>query len=88
MPTSQVVGFRLLFAGFILVLIGVILIIASSLLGDSNVSAGAIIFIGPIPIILGTGINAHLAIFLAAIFTILCLIVFFLTRRMKGQFDE
>jgi uncharacterized membrane protein len=83
MSRSQGLGFKLLLAGFILILSGVILIIASSLLGDGSVSTGVAIFVGPIPIIIGTGINALLAVFLAAVLTILCLIVFFLMKRMK-----
>jgi len=61
----------------------VILVVASSLLGNGSVSTGVIIFVGPIPIIIGTGVNALLAILLAAVFTILCLIVCFLVRRMN-----
>jgi len=83
MLRSQALGFKLLLAGFLLILSGVILVVASSLLGNGSVSTGVIIFVGPIPIIIGTGVNALLAILLAAVFTILCLIVFFLVRRMK-----
>ena len=83
MSRSQNVGFKLLLAGFVLILSGVTLIVASSLLEGGSVSTGVIIFIGPIPIIIGTGVHSVLAIFLAAVFTILCLIVFFLMRRMK-----
>jgi len=83
MLRSQALGFKLLLAGFLLILSGVILVVASSLLGNGSVSTGVIIFVGPIPIIIGTGVNALLAILLAAVFTILCLIVCFLVRRMK-----
>jgi len=43
--------------GFFLVLIGIAVIIAASLSGDQNGSAsmGTVIFIGPLPVVLGVG---------------------------------
>ena len=73
---------RLLLFGFVLMFVGVIVIVASVFLGgDENVSGGAIIFVGPIPIILGAGTDAFLAIVLAAVLTVIGFIVFFWMRR-------
>jgi uncharacterized membrane protein len=62
-------------------LAGVILMVASFPISESDVSTGIIVIIGPIPIIIGTGPHAFFAIFLAAALTILCLILFFFVRR-------
>ena len=70
-----VLGFILMFAGII------ILIAASALQGNMDISSGGIVFIGPIPIIFGVGPNAYLAILLAAILTIIGFIMFFRLRK-------
>ncbi len=73
---------KLLLLGFAVMFVGIIVIMASALLsGDADVSGGAIIFVGPIPIILGSGTDAFLAIVLAAVLTIIGFIVFFWMRR-------
>ncbi len=73
---------KLLPLGFMLIFAGVIVIVASALFsGDSNVSGGAIIFVGPIPIIVGAGTDPFLAVVLAAALTVIGFIVFFWMRR-------
>jgi uncharacterized membrane protein len=73
---------KLFLLGFLLMFAGVVVIMASALLeGDANVSGGAVIFVGPIPIILGSGPNAFLAVILAAVLTIIGFIVFLWMRK-------
>jgi uncharacterized membrane protein len=73
---------KLFFVGFFLMFAGVIvLIIVAALQGNSSVSGGLIIFVGPIPIILGSGPYSVFAILFAVILTIIGFIVFFLLRR-------
>ncbi len=73
---------KLFLVGFVLLFVGVIVIMVSALLsGDANVSGGAIIFVGPIPIILGAGADAFLAMVLAAVLTIIGFVVFFWMRK-------
>ena len=73
---------KLLLFGFVLMFVGVVVILASAFLGgDADVSGGVIIFVGPIPIILGAGANAFLATVMAAVLTIIGFIVFFWMRR-------
>jgi uncharacterized membrane protein len=73
---------QLFFVGFFLAFIGfVVLIIATALQGNLSVSEGLIIFIGPIPIILGSGPYSVFAILLAVILTVIGFIVFFLLRK-------
>jgi uncharacterized membrane protein len=77
---------RLFLFGFLLIFAGVIVIMASAFLsGDVNVSGGGLVFVGPIPIILGAGTDAFLAIILAAVLTVIGFIVFFWIRK---QFSE
>jgi len=73
---------KLLLLGFLLMFAGVVVILASAFLGgDADVSGGVMIFVGPIPIILGAGADAFLAIVLAAVLTVIGFVVFFWMRR-------
>jgi uncharacterized membrane protein len=69
-------------ASFALVLIGmIVMMIASFSQGQGATSGGAVILIGPIPIILGSGPESTWLIALAAIITMVALVVFLVTRR-------
>ena len=73
---------KLFFVGVLLTFIGFIVLIISTVLQEnSSVSGGLIIFVGPIPIILGSGPYAVFTILLAVILTIIGFIVFFLLRK-------
>jgi uncharacterized membrane protein len=70
------------FASFALVFIGmVVMMIASFSQGHRAASSGVVILIGPIPIILGSGPESTWLIALAAIISIIALVVFLFTRR-------
>ena len=72
---------KLFLLGFALIFLGMIFLIASSILyGNVQTTIGIVILVGPIPIILGSGPYSMFAILLATILTILG-IVFFLLRR-------
>jgi uncharacterized membrane protein len=72
----------ILFASFALVFIGmVVMMIASFSQGHGATSGGVVILIGPIPIILGSGPESTWLIALAAIITMIALVVFLLGRR-------
>lgn len=78
-------SFKLFFLGFFLMFVGVVvLIIAAALQGDTNLSVGSVVFIGPIPVILGAGPYAFFAILLAVILTIVGFVVFFWLRKTKA----
>jgi uncharacterized protein (TIGR00304 family) len=80
--TVNVAATWILIIGFTLMLIGItILIAATALQGNMDVSGGGIVFIGPIPIIFGAGPNAFLAILLAAVLTIIGFLMFFWLRK-------
>ena len=52
-----------------------------SLSGPSGVSGGAVILIGPIPIVLGTGPYSVTLIAIAVVLTIFALVFYFVLRR-------
>ncbi len=80
--SSSNVPIHLFLFGLVLMFVGVVVIVVSALVaGDANVSGGAIVFVGPVPIILGAGTDAFLAIVLAAVLTIIGFVVFFWMRR-------
>jgi uncharacterized membrane protein len=72
--------------GFIIVILGVIiLIIATAVSGNGSTGYGIIIFIGPIPIVLGSNPEAIWLILFAIILTALNIVVFLLMRRRSGE---
>jgi len=72
--------------GLLLMFAGVIVLVVSALLGgNGTVSGGAIIFVGPIPIVLGAGPHAFLAVVLAAVLTVIGFAVFFWMRRQFSK---
>jgi len=76
----------IIFASFALVLIGMILmIIASMTQGQGAMSSGAVILIGPIPIILGGGPQSGWLILLGAIITVVAFAAFLLARRKTDR---
>ncbi len=80
--TSSSLPLKLFLFGFILMFAGVVVLVASALLGgNGSVSGGVVIFVGPIPIIFGAGPYASLAIVSAAILTIIGFVMFFWLRR-------
>jgi uncharacterized membrane protein len=72
----------ILFASFAMVFVGMILMmIASFTQGHGSTSGGAVILVGPIPIILGGGPESTWMTLLAAAITVIALVAFLLTRR-------
>ncbi len=84
MTVSQI-GFPLVIFGFILALVAVILLAIRSKTGGSKTRGGAVLFIGPIPIIFGTDresakILVALTIILMAVVLVFMLLPSLLTR--------
>jgi len=75
--------FKLFILSFLLIFVGVIFIIVSAVLEGTLNSAGVILILGPLPIILGTGPYATLALVLAVILTILSIVTFLVFRRRR-----
>jgi len=70
------------FASFAMIFVGMILMMISSFTkGQGITSGGAVILIGPIPIILGGGPESTWLILLAAIITVMALVAFLIAKR-------
>lgn len=67
---------KLLFLGFLLIFLGVIFILFSIFLSEGTATFGGIILIGPIPIIVGVGPHALLAIIVAFVLTLISILLF------------
>ncbi|MCW4017566.1 MAG: DUF131 domain-containing protein [Candidatus Bathyarchaeota archaeon] len=70
-------------AGFALVFVGVIVIAVASALGGGNgsTSTGVVIFIGPFPIVFGSGPDAGGLITIGLIIAIISIVSFVVMRR-------
>lgn len=79
-------GFRgflaLFFIGFLTIFLGIIILIVAALsYGGGSVNFGALIFIGPFPIVIGAGPEASFMVLVAIILAVLGVIMFFIMRR-------
>ena len=65
-----------------LTFVGIIVLIVASLFGGGGeVSGGVILIVGFVPVILGAGPYASLAVLIAAVLTIIAFVVFVWTRK-------
>ena len=80
--SRSLLGFLIL--GIALVFIGIaVLMVASLVLGGSG-SVGGVIFIGPIPIVFGAGLDAGVLVIISVILAVLSIVLFLvLNRRVR-----
>jgi uncharacterized membrane protein len=71
----------LFFIAFAAIFVGILLMSLGSLSNLNSTSSGAIILVGPIPIVLGNGPYSFPLIALAAGFTVFAAVFFLLLRR-------
>jgi len=76
-------GTWLFFIAFAMIFIGMVLMAVGSLSNIGSISGGAVILIGPFPVILGAGPYSAVLIGLAIILTIFALAFYFLIRRAR-----
>ncbi|AEC52530.1 hypothetical protein PNA2_1615 [Pyrococcus sp. NA2] len=75
-------------AGIVMIIIGFMLVFLGTLISafgqphESNVEAGGVIMIGPIPIAFGTKRGVTLAMILAIVLMIMWFLFVFLSRRL------
>lgn len=67
--------------GFLLILIGTLILFVATMVYGLPTGFGLIVFIGPIPLILGAGQYSVLAIIFAVILTILAIAFYIILRR-------
>jgi uncharacterized membrane protein len=77
--------FILLIIGFALFFIGAMVLMVATLLSDDSASFGAVIFIGPFPIVIGAGPEATWMILFAVVLAVLTVLMFFILRRESGK---
>jgi uncharacterized membrane protein len=80
--------FLLLFLGFVLVVVGVVVVLVAAVLsGGGSVSGGAVIFIGPFPIVIGAGPDASWLVLVGIILAVLSVVLFFVMNRKMRRFE-
>jgi len=80
-PVSRRI-FLLLLAGFVLVVVGIMVVFVETVIyGSGSINGGAIIFIGPFPIVIGVGPDAALLVLFGIILAVLSIVLFFVMRR-------
>ena len=81
--------FMFLMLGFVVVIIGIILVMIASLFGGGSTSVGGVIFIGPFPIVIGAGPDAVWLIAISIAISIVMVLAFVLMRRRNyGQSSD
>ena len=74
--------FLFLILGFVLVFVGIIVIlIAVVLYGSGSANVGAVIFIGPFPIVIGAGPDVTWIVLFSIIIAVLSIVVFLVMNR-------
>ena len=75
---------RILAFGFVLILAGFVLLLLGSV-GESNVSTGGFVLIGPVPIVFGSGTNGSIVAVLAVCMGLLMLfLLILLAKRVRA----
>ncbi len=74
--------FVLFVVGFVLVLVGIIIVFVVSSFGGGGVgSGGVVIFIGPFPIVFGVGPGATWLVLIGVILSAISIAIFVISRR-------
>jgi uncharacterized membrane protein len=81
--------FLFLVLGFVLVVVGIaVILIATVLYGGGSASAGAVIFIGPFPIVIGAGPDVTLIVLFSIILAVLSVVVFLVMNRKIRRLES
>jgi len=79
--------FWLLIVGFVFVFIGIVIIFVAAILYSAGAaSAGAVIFIGPFPIVIGAGPDVTWIVLFSIIIAVLSILVFWVMNRRIRKF--
>jgi uncharacterized membrane protein len=80
--------FFLLTVGFVLVFVGIVVVLVAAVLsGGGSASAGAVIFIGPFPIVIGAGPDVTWIVLFSVILAVLSVVVFLVMNRKMRRFS-
>jgi uncharacterized membrane protein len=81
--------FLLLISGFVLVFVGIVVVlIAAGFYSGGSASAGAVIFIGPFPIVIGAGPDVTWIILFSLIIAVLSVVVFLVMNRRVRRLED
>jgi uncharacterized membrane protein len=83
--SSLSLAYWLFIVAFVVIFIGMLLMSLGSVSNLNGVSGGAVILIGPIPIVLGSGPNSLPLIAMGVILTVLSLFLYLVLRRTGQQ---
>ena len=76
--------FNLIILGIALIFVGIMVVAVASVIFGSG-SFGAVIFVGPIPIVFGLGPNATWLILIGIILSVVSVIIFVVMNRRLGK---
>ena len=79
MVSSRLFGFLIL--GFVLVFVGIVILLVASAVFGSSGSVGVVVFIGPFPIVFGSGPSAGWLILIGIIIAVVSVMLFFVMNR-------
>jgi uncharacterized membrane protein len=81
--------FLLLMLGFVLVFVGIVVILIAAVLhSGGSASAGAVIFIGPFPIVIGAVPDVIWIVLFSIIIAILSVVVFLVMNRRERLLED
>jgi uncharacterized membrane protein len=81
--------FLLLMLGFALVIVGIAVILVTSIPYEGgSVSAGGVIFIGPFPIVFGAGPDVTWLVLFSIILAVLSVVVFLVMNKRLRRFED
>jgi uncharacterized membrane protein len=81
--------FLLLITGFVLIFVGIaVILIAIVFCNASSASVGVVIFIGPFPIVIGTGPDIALIVLFSIIIAVLSIVAFLVLKRRIARFGD
>ena len=73
--------------GFLIIFAGIIILIVAAMLSGGSMNFGAVIFIGPFPIVIGAGPEATWMVLFAIILAVLSIIMLLVSRRGGKKAD-
>lgn len=73
--------FSFLIIGLTLIIVGIMVIAFATAFNGNGLSVGAVIFLGPFPIVIGAGPDATLLVSFSIILAVLSIVIFFVMNR-------
>ena len=84
--SSRLFGFLIL--GIALVFVGIVVLVVVSLIFGGSGSVGVVVFIGPFPIVFGSGPDAGWLILIGIILAVLSVVFFLVMKRNSIGFNN